>query len=95
MILVKKIEGLDKKILIMVDKDLYNKKFEEGDIILEINDFFYGDERESISLEEIMENDIIYVIGEKSLSIVSSYGIASLEDAKYVKGVPYLFIVLR
>ncbi len=70
MILVKKYRDSYGNVLVLCDKDLYGKKFEEGDLILDINDFFKGEEKENISEEEINDSYFIYAVGEESIKIL-------------------------
>lgn len=89
------IDNGDFRILILSDKDLYGKKFEEGEFILEINEFFVGEEIEKVNIKELYKYDVIYAVGEESINMLVDSGIIDKKDAKYIKGVPYVYILLR
>ncbi len=95
MILYREIKYNDKKMVIICDKDLYGKKFEEEGKILEINEFFKG--REISELEDISSASVIFAVGEKSISILLNKKVIDEDDLKNVKkiqNVPYLFIIM-
>ncbi|BFI73369.1 hypothetical protein YN1_3560 [Nanoarchaeota archaeon] len=93
MILVKKYRDNNGNVIVLCDKDLYGKKFEEGELILNINDFFKGEERENINEEEIEDCYFIYAVGEESIKILKEKNIINDNDIKRIKGIPYVFVL--
>ena len=94
MIWVKKYRDNYGEVVVLCDKDLYGKRFEEGEFVLEINDFFKGEEKENISDEDIKDCYFIYAVGEKSVKILKEKNIISDEDVKRIKNIPYVFVLL-
>ena len=93
MILVRKYRDNYGDVLILCDKELYGKRFEEGDLVLDINDFFKGEERENISDEEINGCYFIYAVGEKSVRILKEKKIIDDNDVKRIKNIPFVFVL--
>jgi len=60
MILVKKYRDSYGYVLVLCDKNLYGKRFEEGEFVLELNEFFKGEERERVD-EKDFDDDIYYI----------------------------------
>jgi hypothetical protein len=94
MILVRKYRDNYGEVIVLCDKDLYGKKFEDGDFVLEINDFFKGEEKENISDEEINNCYFIYAVGEKSVKILKDKKLIDDNDVKRIKNIPYVFLLL-
>jgi len=96
MIYFKKIQSEKGLIVVLCDKDLYGKEFSEGEVILAINDFYKGEEVNDVN-REILDNAIlINAIGKESIEILIKHSIITEEDLKeikYVKGIPYIFII--
>jgi hypothetical protein len=67
MILVKKYRDSYGYVLVLCDKNLYGKKFEEGEFVLELNEFFNGEEKEKIDEKDFEDIYFIYAVGEESV----------------------------
>lgn len=93
MIYFREINMENGKMIILCDKDLYGKRIEDGEFVIEINDFYKGKEVNDI---EIKDFDVILAVGKESIDLLSKKGI--LDDKKYikyVKNIPYVFIVFQ
>jgi len=96
MIYFKKIQSERGLIVVLCDKDLYGKEFVEGDVVLTINEFYIGEEVEDVDKKTLEDAIVINAIGNESIDILIKQSIIDEEDLKeikYVKGVPYVFIV--
>ena len=93
MILLRKYRDNYGYVLVLCDKDLYGKKFEEGEFVLELNEFFKGDEREKIDEKDFEDIYFIYAVGEESINILKEKRIIEEKDIKKIAGIPYTFII--
>ncbi|MFP3131997.1 MAG: DUF424 family protein [Candidatus Nanopusillus sp.] len=93
MILLRKYRDNYGYVLVLCDKDLYGKTFEEGEFVLELNEFFKGDEREKIDEKDFEDIYFIYAVGEESINILKEKRIIEEKDIKKIAGIPYTFII--
>jgi len=93
MILLRKYRDNYGYVLVLCDKDLYGKTFEEGEFVLELNEFFKGDERERIDEKDFEDIYFIYAVGEESINILKEKRIIEEKDIKKIAGIPYTFII--
>ena len=93
MILLRKYRDNYGYVLVLCDKDLYGKKFEEGEFVLELNEFFKGNEREKIDEKDFEDIYFIYAVGEGSINILKEKRIIEEKDIKKIAGIPYTFII--
>jgi hypothetical protein len=93
MILVKKYRDSYGYALVLCDKNLYGKKFEEGEFVLELNEFFKGEEREKVDEKDFEDIYFIYAVGEESINILKEKKIIEEKDIKRIAGVPYTFVI--
>ena len=93
MILLRKYRDNYGYVLVLCDKDLYGKTFEEGEFVLELNEFFKGDEREKIDEKDFEDIYFIYAVGEESINILKEKRIIEEKDVKKIAGIPYTFII--
>jgi len=96
MIYFKKIQSEKGSIIVLCDKDLYGKEFVEGDVVLTINEFYIGEEVKDVDKKELNDAILINAIGKESIEILIKQSIINEEDLKevrYIKGIPYVFIV--
>jgi len=93
MILLRKYRDNYGYVLVLCDKDLYGKKFEEGEFVLELNEFFKGNEREKIDEKDFEDIYFIYAVGEESINILKEKRIIEEKDIKKIAGIPYTFII--
>jgi len=96
MIYLKKISSEKGLIVVLCDRDLYGKEFVEGDVVLNINEFYKGEEVNDVDEKTLEDAVLINAIGKKSIEILIKHSIINEEDLKevrYVQGIPYVFIV--
>ncbi len=93
MILVKKYRDNYGYVLVLCDKSLYGKKFEEGEFVLELNEFFNGEEKEMIDEKDFEDIYFIYAVGEESINILKEKKIIDERDIKRIAGIPYTFVI--
>jgi Uncharacterized conserved protein len=93
MILVKKYRDSYGYVLVLCDKNLYGNRFEEGEFVLELNEFFKGEERERVDEKDFDDIYFIYAVGEESLNILKEKKIIEEKDIKRIAGIPYTFII--
>ena len=93
MILVKKYRDSYGYVLVLCDKNLYGKRFEEGEFVLELNEFFNGEEREKVDEKDFDDIYFIYAVGEESINILKEKRIIEEKDIKKIDGIPYTFII--
>ena len=93
MILLRKYRDNYGYVLVLCDKDLYGKKFEEGEFVLELNEFFKGYEREKIDEKDFEDIYFIYAVGEESVNILKEKKIIDEKDIKRIAGIPYTFVI--
>ncbi|MFC1768902.1 DUF424 domain-containing protein [Nanoarchaeota archaeon] len=92
--IVKKHKHENKLILSVCDNDLIDKKFEEGNLQLDLTqDFYKGEEANEDDVVKLVEiAQCAHVIGEKSVSLLVSKGIVKEEHVKKVSGIPHVEI---
>jgi hypothetical protein len=93
MILVKKYRDSYGYVLVLCDKNLYGKKFEEGEFVLELNEFFNGEEKEMIGEKDFEDIYFIYAVGERAINILKEKKIIDEKDIKRIAGIPYTFVI--
>jgi hypothetical protein len=87
-------------IVALCDSDLLGKKFEEGDLQLDIKeDFFKGDnfneEQASLLLKKMEKEDAtFYIVGEKAINLCIKNNLINKDFVKYVQGIPFCLILL-
>lgn len=88
--IVKIHQNKDNKILAICDKNLLGKKFFDGELQLEVNEFYNGEEmREEKILEELKDANIVCLIGEESIKFGLKHKLISEGNIIKVKGVPH------
>ncbi|MCD6369285.1 MAG: DUF424 family protein [Thermoproteales archaeon] len=82
-------------VLAICDPDLLGKRFEEGDLILEVSEEFYGGRLASLDevLDLIKKSSIVNIVGEKILKELSKRGLMVEESVIYIGGIPHLQII--
>jgi uncharacterized protein len=78
----------------LADSNLIGKKFEEGVLVLDVNEKFY--KGEDVSKEKIVkvltEYSNINLVGEQVIKIAVEEGFISQQDVKTIQGVPHVQI---
>jgi len=86
-------------VVVICDKELLGKKFEEGKFQLDIKESFYkGKEvNEGISIEIMKkmsaEDATFNIVGEKSINTALKAGIISTKEIGKIKGVPFAMVL--
>ena len=86
-------------VVVICDKELLGKKFEEGKLQLDIKENFYkGEEANEESIIEIMkkmsaEDATFNIVGEKSINAALKAGIISIKEIGKIKGVPFAMVL--
>ncbi|MCS7134728.1 MAG: DUF424 family protein [Candidatus Pacearchaeota archaeon] len=89
-----------RKIVAVCDPELLGKKFEEGNLQLEINERFYNgkkiDEKSAIKiLKKAQAEDACFnFVGEKSIKIAIKAGIIDKECVLRIQGIPHALALL-
>ncbi|MBR9679697.1 MAG: DUF424 family protein [Candidatus Altiarchaeota archaeon] len=82
-------------VLAMADQGLMDKRFEQGEMILEISSFYRG---KLVAPEQAAKltgsANIINAVGEKTIKLLSDAGLITKENSKTIEGVPHIQIVM-
>ncbi|NMB66968.1 DUF424 family protein [Candidatus Woesearchaeota archaeon] len=87
-------------IVALCDSELIGKKFEEGNLQLDIKeDFFKGEdfneEQASLILKKMEKEDAtFYIVGEKSINLCIKKDLIKKDFVKYIQGIPFCLILL-
>lgn len=95
MLVGKLLEGKEKNILVVCDKNLLGKIFEERNSQLNIDKDFYGEEDIDIKkIEEFLPfADILNLCGENTLKVFEGLGF-EFENILKIKEVPHIQVLL-
>ena len=94
-----KIHKSYRDIAAVCDSELLGKKFEQGKFVLNITDFYNGEEiseQELIGLmKDLAAEDMTFnIIGEQSCKCALKAGIISKEGIKKVQNIPFALVLL-
>ena len=87
-------------IVTICDSELLGKKFEEGNLQLDVKEnFFNGEKTSEEKAIEIMkdmekEDSTFNIVGEKSVNAALKAGIISQKGIKEIKGIPFALVLL-
>jgi len=83
-----------KEILAVCDEDIIGKKFEQGDLCIEVSEVFYKDKKvDKKELEDLLKYyDNINIVGKDSIKIALELGIIEKESIIQIKGIPHVQI---
>ncbi len=87
-------------VVAVCDSDLIGKRFEEGDLQLDIKESFYGKEEFSeteaiIILKKMqMEDATFNIIGEESINAALKAGIIEENCIKEVQSIPFALVLI-
>ena len=81
----------EKEILAVCDEDIVGKKFEQGDLCIEISEVFYKDKKVNRKeLESLLKYyGDINIVGKQSIKITLELGIIEKESIIQIKGIPH------
>ena len=90
-ILTKMHESSGKQILAVADKELIGRKFEEGEICLDITERFYkGEEKTEEEIIKAMKDATnINLVGKKSIALGIKAGIITQDSVIKIEGIPH------
>lgn len=90
--IVKTIESDNGTIVVVVDSELLNKKFEEGDKQLDLtSDFYKGEKKTEEDVGDILRNAyVVNIVGEKSIKLAVKEGVVDESYVKKIAGIPYI-----
>ncbi len=86
----------DKEILVAVcDPDILGKKFEEGDLVIEVKEKFYGNERvgKERVIRALQYATIANVTGINSVECAIEAGIIDRDRVLWIAGIPHAQMV--
>jgi len=84
-------------VLAICDENLIGKKFEEGDLCLDVNEAFYKGEKKTKEevLELLKEYKNVNIVGEESVKVGIESGVISKDSIITIGGIPHAqFFVL-
>jgi uncharacterized protein len=92
---VKKHESKDRIVFAVCDEDLIGKKFQEGDLVLDVSERFYkGEKKTNEEIKEIfMNSSNINLVGKKTINFALKLGILNKDSIITVDGIPHAQIV--
>lgn len=99
MILIK-IHQTYRDVIAICDSDLLGKKFEQGNLQLDIKESFYkGKEKTRQEIIQIMkdlsrEDSTFNIVGEDSIKCALEAGIISKDGIKKIQGIPFALVLL-
>ena len=84
-------------LLVITDKDLIGKKFEEGKKQLDLsNKFYQGEEKTEEQVKELIKSAyILHLTGERILKLISELGLVDLSKVLKIKNIPHAEVVLE
>lgn len=81
------------KVLAVCDEDLVGKKFEEGELFLDVNvEFYKGEKKNKGEVLELLREDTIpniNVVGKNSVDVAIEAGRINKENVLVIGGVPH------
>ena len=95
-----KIHKSYRNVVAVCDSDLIGKKFEEGNVQLDLTgEFFKGEEvegeRAKQIIEEMAREDATFnIVGEQAIKLAKECGVVGEEGVKKIKGIPYALVLL-
>ncbi|MBI2175925.1 DUF424 family protein [Candidatus Woesearchaeota archaeon] len=83
-------------ILAVCDADVYGKKLEDNDAVLDLNSkFYHGEEKDEVAVEKLMLRAYtINAVGKNAVGIAVGLGLAATGDVKTVAGVPHVQVLV-
>ncbi len=79
----------DNKIVSICDKELLGKTFEEGNRILEVNDFYKGELVDKEEIKKYLCEDTLNLVGKNIINLALKLGVISKESIITIKRVPH------
>lgn len=84
------------KILVVSDKEILGRKFEEGNLQLDLSKEFYrGEEKPEAEIKALVKAAyLLHLTGRKTLKFFSGLGIINKKRILIVKGIPHAEVYL-
>ncbi len=84
-----------KLIVAICDSELIGKKFNEGELTIDIKDSFYGNTKVSLEygLERLKKATIANIVGEKIVNAAISEGLILKESVIFINGIPHAQVI--
>jgi len=97
MMVVKIHKAEKRKMVSICDKDILGKKFEEGDLQLEVSKVFYNgqDLSEEETLQVIRDADSLNIVGDSSIKFALKNKLIDKQNIIRIKKIPHVIAVLR
>lgn len=94
-----KIHKSYRDVIAICDSGLLGKKFEEGNLQLEVNEFFNGEEKTEQEILETIENasteDATFnIVGKQAISLALKAGIIDKKGIKTIQKIPFALTLL-
>lgn len=94
--MIVKVHGAQgKKIVAVVDSVIYGKKFEEGNLQLDLTaDFYKGDEKSVEEIEILVRGAyIIHFVGKESVDFGIKRGLIDKKNVVQIKKIPHAEVI--
>ena len=82
-------------IVAICDSELIGKRFNEGRLIIDIKDSFYGNTKASLEygLERLKKATIANIVGEKIVNAAINEGLILKESVIFINGIPHAQVI--
>jgi len=87
-------------IVAVCDKDLIGKKFEEGNLQLDVKENFYkgnlvSEEELAEIMKDMLKEDATFnIVGKKSIEVALKTGAITEEGIKKIQGIPFALVLM-
>lgn len=87
----------DRKIVSLCDETLIGKKFEEGDLQLEVSEFFYkGDKMdEEEILGEMRAVSSLNIVGKEAIQFALKHNLISKQNIIKIQNIPHALTIVE
>jgi len=94
-----KIHKSYRQVIAICDSNLLGKKFEQGKMNLDLNEFFNGEEKTEQEVLEIIkdasrEDATFNIVGKQAVKIALEAGVIEKEGIKKIQGIPVALTLL-
>jgi len=89
-------KGSEGEILVISDKEIIGRKFEEGKLQLDLSkDFYQGEEMEEEKVKELVNDAyVLHLTGKKTIEFFTKLGLVKKENVLTVDGIPHAEVCL-
>ena len=95
-----KIHESYRKIVAICDSNLLGKKFEQGNLQLEVKESFYGGEKkteqeiEGLMRDFTTDDSMFNLVGEKTIKLALKLGLIDEEGIIHIQGIPHALALI-